>query len=154
MTEAEATSLDLAGPSEPTPDPEPTLLAGLGVLVVEDDADSRESLVRVVEQYGAHVRGVATASEAIQALEAAIPDVLVSDIGMAGEDGYDLIRRVRLLPAERGGRLPALAVTAYGGESDRIKAIAAGFEAHVAKPVAPAELVTEIARLAGRSAGN
>jgi CheY-like chemotaxis protein len=150
--EAEETgSLDLAVPAEPAPDPERTLLAGLSLLVVEDDADSRESLVRVLEQYGASVRGAATAGEAMQALEAAVPGVLVSDIAMAIEDGYDLIRKVRSLPAERGGRLPALALTAFGGESDRLKAIAAGFQAHVTKPVAPAELVTEIARLAGRT---
>jgi hypothetical protein len=73
---------------------------------------------------------------------------------MAGQDGYDLIRKVRRLPAERGRRLPALAVTAYGAEGDRLKAIAAGFQAHVVKPVAPADLVTEIARLAGRTSGN
>ena len=121
------------------------------MLVVEDDADSRESLVRILEQYGARARGAATAREAITALEAAIPDVLVSDIGMAGEDGYDLIREVRRLPAKRGGQLPALAVTAYGGEGDRLKAVAAGFQAHVVKPVAPAELVTEVGRLAGRT---
>ena len=143
-------SLDLAAPSQPASDPEPSLLAGLQVLVVEDDDDSRESLVRILEQYGASARGVATAREAITALDAALPDVLVSDIGMAGADGYDLIREVRTLPARQGGQLPALAVTAYGGESDRRKAVAAGFQAHVVKPVAPAELVTEIGRLAGR----
>jgi len=147
----EAGSLDLAAPVEPAPDPERNLLAGLSVLVVEDDADSRESLVRVLEQYGARGTGTATARGAIQALEVAVPDVLVSDIGMAGEDGYDLIRYVRMLPAERGGTLPALAVTAYGEEGDRLKTIAAGFQAHVAKPVAPTKLVMEVARLAGRT---
>jgi two-component system CheB/CheR fusion protein len=141
----------LAGPVEPAPDPARTLLAGLSVLVVEDDADSRESLVRILEQYGARVTGAASAREAIEALEAAVPDVLVSDIAMAGEDGYDLIREVRRLPAAEGGSLPALAVTAYGGESDRLLALSAGFQSHVAKPVAPAELVTEIARLASRA---
>jgi two-component system CheB/CheR fusion protein len=144
-------SFDLAAPAEPAPEPERSLLDGLSVLVVEDDADSRESLVRVLQQYGALVKGAATAREAIGALEVAVPDVLVSDIGMAGEDGYDLIRYVRRLPVERGGRLPALAVTAYGEEGDRLKAIAAGFQAHVAKPVAPRELVIEVARLAGRA---
>jgi CheY-like chemotaxis protein len=143
--------LDLAAPSLPASDPEPSLLAGLHVLIVEDDADSRESLGRILEQYGAHVRGAATAREAIAALDAALPDVLVSDIGMPGEDGYDLIRKVRRLPPKQGGQLPALAVTAYGGEGDRLKAVAAGFQAHVVKPVAPAELVTAIGRLAGRT---
>jgi two-component system, chemotaxis family, CheB/CheR fusion protein len=144
-------SLDLAAPSLPASDPEPSLLAGLRVLVVEDDADSRESLVTILEQYGASARGAATAREAITALEAAVPDVLVSDIGMAGEDGYDLIREVRRLPALLGGQIPAIAVTAYGGEGDRLKAGAAGFQAHVVKPVAPAELVVAIGRLAGRT---
>ena len=147
----EAASLEVATPEQPAPDPERSLLAGLSVLVVEDDADSRESLVRVLEQYGARGTGAATARAAIQALEVAVPDVLVSDIGMAGEDGYDLIRQVRKLPAQRGRDLPALAVTAYGEEGDRVKAMAAGFQAHVAKPVAPRELVIEVARLAGRT---
>jgi two-component system CheB/CheR fusion protein len=147
----ESASLDVATLEEPAPDPERSLLAGLSVLVVEDDADSRESLVRVLEQYGARGTGAATAREAMRALEAALPDVLVSDIGMANEDGYDLIRQVRMLPAHRGRGLPALAVTAYGEEGDRLRALAAGFQAHVAKPVAPRELVIEVARLAGRT---
>jgi CheY-like chemotaxis protein len=146
----EAASRDVATPEKPAPDPERSVLAGLSVLVVEDDADSLESLVRVLEQYGARGTGASTARAAMQALEVAVPDVLVSDIGMAGEDGYDLIRQVRRLPAHRGRELPALAVTAYGEEGDRLKAIAAGFQAHVAKPVAPRELVIEVARLAGR----
>jgi two-component system CheB/CheR fusion protein len=146
----EAASLDVATPEQPAPDPERSVLAGLSVLVVEDDADSRESLVRVLEQYGARGTGAATAHAALQALEVAVPDVLVSDIGMAGEDGYDLIRQVRKLPAHRGRDLPALAVTAYGEEGDRLKAMSAGFQAHVAKPVGPRELVIEVARLAGR----
>jgi two-component system CheB/CheR fusion protein len=143
-------SLDLSVPAQPACDPEQTLLAGLHVLVVEDDADSRESLVRILEQYGARVRGAGTAREAVTAMDAAVPDILVSDIGMAGEDGYDLIRKVRMLPTVRGGQVPALALTAYGGEADRLKAAAAGFQAHVVKPVAPAQLVTEVGRLAGR----
>jgi two-component system CheB/CheR fusion protein len=153
-TEAQAEdvgSVALGVPAEPAPHPERTLLDGVSVLVVEDEADSRESLVKILEQYGARVRSAATAREAIQAVEVAVPDVLVSDIGMAGEDGYDLIRRVRKLPPERGGRLPALAVTAYGEEHDRLKAVSAGFQAHAAKPVPPAQLVFEVARLAGRA---
>jgi len=154
---ADVGSFDVAAPAtEPAPEPQPgrTLLAGVSVLVVEDDADSRESLVRVLEQYGARGMGAASAREAIRTLQVSLPDVLVSDIGMAGEDGYDLIRQLRTLPAERGGRIPALAVTAYGEERDRHKAISAGFQAHVAKPVAPVELVMEVARLAGRTGDN
>jgi CheY-like chemotaxis protein len=150
---AEMESSDPAAPAEPAPEPGLTLLEGLNVLVVEDDADSRESLVWILERYGAGVSAAATAREALQALEDAVPDVLVSDIGMAGEDGYDLIRHVRKLPADRGGKLPAIALTAYSEEANRIKAIRAGFQAHVAKPVAPVELVAEIARLAGRTGG-
>jgi two-component system CheB/CheR fusion protein len=149
--EEEPGTRDVAVPTEPAPEPAAALLNGVSVLVVEDDADSRESLVRVLEQYGARVSGAASAREAIDSLAAAVPDVLVSDIGMAGEDGYDLIRNVRKLPAERSRRLPALAVTAFGEEGDRRKALAAGFQAHVAKPVAPAALVLQVARLAGRT---
>jgi two-component system CheB/CheR fusion protein len=144
-------SLDLAAPSPPAPAPEPTLLAALHVLVVEDDEDSRQSLVRILEQYGASVTGVANVREALAAIDAAVPEILVSDIGMAGEDCYDLIREVRKRSARDGGQIPALAVTAYGGEGDRLKAVAAGFHAHVVKPVAPAELVTTVGRLAGRT---
>jgi CheY-like chemotaxis protein len=80
----------------------------------------------------------------------ALPDVLVSDIGMPGEDGYDLIRRVRALPAAEGGRLPALAVSAYATDAHRKKVLMSGFERHLEKPVAAAELIHEVARLAGR----
>jgi two-component system CheB/CheR fusion protein len=143
-------SIDLTAPAERALDPERTALDGLSVVVVEDDADSRESLVKILEQYGASVRGAASAGEALRALEVAVPHVLVSDIAMPGQDGYELIRSVRSLPLERGGGLPALALTAFGGEGDRRIATAAGFQAHVTKPVAPADLVAEIARLAGR----
>ena len=84
------------------------------------------------------------------ALEAHLPDVLISDLGMPGEDGYELIRRVRLLPADAGGRLPSLAVSAYATDEHRQKVIRTGFERHLEKPVVPAELVNEVARLAGR----
>jgi CheY-like chemotaxis protein len=77
-----------------------------------------------------------------------VPDVLVSDIGMQGEDGYELVRRLRLLPAESGGAVPALAVSAYARDEDRRKAVAAGFQVHLSKPVLPADLVTHVARLA------
>jgi CheY-like chemotaxis protein len=150
--EEEPGSLDLAAPVEPAPEPARAVLQGVSVLVVEDDADSRESLIKVLEQYGAEVSAAATAREAMDSLETAFPDVLVSDIGMAGEDGYDLIRNVRKLPGEQARSLPALAVTAFGEEGDRRKALTAGFQAHVAKPVAPAALVLQVARLAGRIA--
>ena len=120
------------------------------MLVVDDDADVREALVGVLERSGAQVRAAAAVGEAMSAVRDAVPDVLVSDLGMPGEDGYDLIRQVRMLPADAGGGLPALAVSAYARDGDRRKALAAGFRAHLAKPVAPAELVDEVARAAGR----
>ncbi|MCA1816835.1 MAG: PAS domain S-box protein [Acidobacteria bacterium] len=126
-------------------------IEGLRVLVVEDDADSRELLVAVLEQCGADVVAVASAPEAMRSLADWRPDVLVSDIEMPGEDGYSLIRRLRALPAERGGDTPAAALTAYARAEDRMRALLAGFQIHVPKPVEPAELVTVVASLAGRA---
>jgi two-component system, chemotaxis family, CheB/CheR fusion protein len=140
--------MPVAGEGAP-PAPATSLLAGVRLLVVEDEADAREGLGALLEMYGARVTLAASAGEALAAIASELPDVLVSDIGMPGEDGYDLIRKVRRLPARRGGRLPALALTAYNEEEDRRKAAAAGFQEHVAKPVAPAALVVKIAQLAG-----
>jgi DNA-binding response OmpR family regulator len=86
----------------------------------------------------------------MEALRGGVPDVLVSDIGMPGEDGYELMRKVRRLAPEEGGRLPALALTAYAGDDDRNQASLAGYQAYVTKPVSPAELVAAVARVAGR----
>jgi CheY-like chemotaxis protein len=91
-------------------------------------------------------------SKALQALEASPPDVLVSDIGMPVEDGYSLIARLRDLERQRGGFLPAVALTAYARKEDRQRTLAAGFQMHLSKPVEPNELVTAIAKLAGRQA--
>jgi PAS domain S-box-containing protein len=126
-------------------------LTGLRVLVVDDDPDTRDLISAALKQYGAFVRAAASAGEALNALERLNPDVLVSDIGMPGEDGYFLIRLVRAMEAQRGGFLPAVALTAYAGESDRRQAIDAGFQMHLPKPVEPAELVATVALLAGRS---
>jgi two-component system CheB/CheR fusion protein len=125
-------------------------LTGVRILVVEDEPDSLEMLATVFGQCGAEVTTAASALQALAALERSTPDVLVCDIGLAGEDGHALIRRLRAVEAERGGRLPALALTAYAGAPDREKALAAGFDLQVAKPVLPAELVTQVARLTGR----
>ena len=146
---------------EPTPSTIPPLslappynvLEGTRVLVVDDEADARDALVSLLERYGAEVRPAASVAEAMVALETDLPDVLISDLGMPGEDGYELIRRVRLLPADAGGRLPSLAVTAYATAEHRKKVLKTGFQKHLEKPVAPAELVIEVARLAGRMAG-
>jgi two-component system, chemotaxis family, CheB/CheR fusion protein len=135
-------------------EPECSRLHGLSVLVVDDDPDVRDALAGVLERCGARVRAAAAVGEAMIALREAVPDVLVSDLGMPGDDGYELMRQVRLLPSDAGGALPALAVSAYARESDRKKALAAGFRVHLAKPVAPAELVDQVARAAGRIAAN
>jgi CheY-like chemotaxis protein len=122
------------------------------LLVVDDEADARDALVGLLERYGAHVHPAASVAEAMAALSTSLPDVLISDLGMPGEDGYELIRRVRLLPEEAGGRLPALAVSAYATEEHRRK-VMNGFNGHLEKPVAPADLVAAVARLAGRMDG-
>ena len=124
------------------------------MLVVDDEADVREAFATVLTRYGARVRAAASVSAAMMALQEAIPDVLVSDLGMPEEDGYDLIRRIRMLPAERGAGLPALAVSGYASPGDRRKAISHGFRMHLAKPVALTELVTEVARAGGRMPAN
>lgn len=124
------------------------ILDGLRVLVVEDELDGREMLVAVFEGYGAHVSAVASAAEAMEALERAPPHILICDIGLPGEDGHELMRRIRALEAKTGGRIPALALTAYAGIEDRRRALAAGFDLHVPKPAAPSELVAKAALLA------
>ena len=128
----------------------PERLDGLRVLVVDDEADTRELLTMGLGRCGAQVVTAASAVEALEALAAGEFDALVSDIGMPGVDGRELIRRVRTLPPERGGRTPAVAVTAYARAEDRLGALRAGFEMHVSKPVELAELVVAVANLVRR----
>jgi PAS domain S-box-containing protein len=123
-------------------------LRGIRVLVVDDEPDARETLRQILEHCNAEVETVASAAEAISKLEAWRPDVLLSDIGMPGEDGYELIRRVRELPPDRGGRTPAAALTAFARGEDRRRALRAGFQMHLAKPVEIQELATVVASLA------
>ncbi len=125
-----------------------TPLKDLRVLVVDDDTDSRELISFVLEQYGAQVTAVASASEGFEALCRLKPDVLVSDIGMPQEDGYSLIGKVRALDANEGGQTPAIALTAYARDEDHKQALSAGFQMHMAKPVEPGELAKVLARLA------
>jgi PAS domain S-box-containing protein len=127
-------------------------LRGIRVLVVDDEADARETLQEILEHCDAEVLTVASAGEAMRELERFRPHVLLSDIGMPGEDGYTLIRRVRELPPERGGRIPAAALTAFARGEDRRKALLAGFQMHVPKPVEVNELATVVATLARGSA--
>ncbi|MEH2150051.1 GAF domain-containing protein [Nostoc sp.] len=122
-------------------------LSGLEILVVDDDADMREFLPFMLEQYGATVTVVASAIEALTALSQSQPNLIVSDIGMPEMDGYMLMRQIRSLKPEQGGTIPAIALTAYAGEMDHQQAIAVGFQQHISKPVDPEELVKAIASL-------
>jgi len=121
-------------------------LQGVRVLLVDDDAGARESVTAVLEQSGASVRAVESAAEAVETLEREPPDVLLSDIAMPGLDGYSLLGQARA--RLQGAQLPAAALTAYADATDRTRALAAGFQAHLAKPVDPAELVAVVAQLA------
>ena len=126
-------------------------IAGVRVLVVDDEPDARMLVRRLLEDCEAVVSTAESAREALERLERDPPDVLVSDIGMPGEDGYSLIRRVRALGPDRGGNTPAVALTAYARAEDRVRSVLAGFQMHVSKPVEPAELITMVASLAGRT---
>jgi CheY-like chemotaxis protein len=129
----------------------PDRLDGLKVLVVDDEPDTRDLLKVGIGQCGAEVTTAGSVQEALEAIERERPDLLISDIGMPEEDGYDLIRRVRTLPVESGGRVPAIALTAYARTEDRMQALRAGYQMHVTKPVEMAELVTVAASLVERS---
>jgi PAS domain S-box-containing protein len=128
----------------------PDRLDDLRVLIVDDEPDTREMLKVGLGRCGAHVRIAGSVAEALEALEADVPDVLISDIGMPGEDGYSLIRKIRALPAERGGKIPAIALTAYARTEDRLQALRSGYQMHVPKPVELAELVTVVSSLIQR----
>jgi signal transduction histidine kinase len=141
-----------AGEGPDSPREAPALLQGLHVLVVEDEEDARDLLLTALEQRGARVTAVPSVADALARFAAGHPDVLVSDLAMPDEDGYSLIRQVRALPADRGGNVPAAALTAYVRAEDRARALAAGFQMHMAKPVDPVELVSMVAALAGRRA--
>jgi signal transduction histidine kinase/DNA-binding response OmpR family regulator len=125
-------------------------LDNLQILVVDDDIDTLRFQEFVLEQNGASVIAVPSGKEALQIFAQFTPDVLVSDIGMAEMDGYMLIQQVRALPPERGGTIPAIALTAYAGEKDCQRTIAAGYQQHVPKPIEPEELVEVITMLLGQ----
>jgi PAS domain S-box-containing protein len=127
-------------------------LEGLQILVVDDDADNREFMVFALTTYGANAIATASSDEALRALQQFKPDVLLSDIGMPDEDGYALIRQVRMLDHKSGGNIPAIAVTGYTRDSDRNQALTAGFQLHLSKPIQPIELVAAIAKLCRRNA--
>ncbi|HEX8834379.1 MAG TPA: PAS domain S-box protein, partial [Abditibacteriaceae bacterium] len=122
----------------------PDVLRGLHVLVVDDDNDARGLVTTVLETCKAKVTIAACAAEALSKLQTSRPDVIVSDVGMPGEDGYSLIQKIRSLPAEQGGQTPAAALTAYARVEDRLHALRSGFQFHLSKPIEPAELVTVV----------
>ncbi|HEV2800914.1 MAG TPA: response regulator [Pyrinomonadaceae bacterium] len=128
------------------------VLGGLRILVVDDEADTRELVQEVLVRQGAQVCVCESAAEALRALAAWKPDLLVSDIGMPVEDGYELIKQVRRFDAEHQGQIPAVALTAYAGPDDHRRALAAGFQTHLAKPIEPKALVETVARVIGRAA--
>ena len=133
--------------------PVPPLLTGLRVLVVDDQASVRVLLTKVLQHAGAEVTAVGSSEDALAVFERATPDVLVSDIRMPGEDGYTLLRKVRALPEERGGRIPAVAISASIGEDEEPRVFAAGFQQFIRKPFDPAELRNAVASVSGRAAG-
>lgn len=126
--------------------------AGMKIVVVDDEPDARALLRRLLEGCQANVFVAGTVDDALTFIAQEHPDVLISDIGMPGEDGYSLIRRLRALPADQGGQTPAVALTAYARSEDRISAIVAGFTHHLAKPVEPAELIAVVSSIGGRVA--
>jgi signal transduction histidine kinase/CheY-like chemotaxis protein len=142
-TEVPTAQLDMPSALGPPP-----LLAGVHVLIVDDEEDALDLLRTMFESSGATVAAARSAAEAIQLLDRDVPDVLISDIGMPVEDGYTLIKRVRARPARRGGLVPAMALTAYALPTDRLAALAAGYQAHVAKPYEPMEVIGLAHRLA------
>jgi CheY-like chemotaxis protein len=130
-------------------------LSGLRLLIVDDEADAREVMRFMLERGGAEVRIAVSAAQALDAIREERPDLLISDIGMPVEDGYVLVRRLRAMEEGLGRRLPAIALTAYASEEDTRRALTAGFDAHLSKPVDPARLIDIAAGLAsGRRAGS
>jgi two-component system, chemotaxis family, CheB/CheR fusion protein len=148
---ADAAAAETVASEQECTEPDRSVLEGLRVLIVEDDPDSREMLVAVLQRCGAKVSEAASASEAIEAVAQGPPDLLVCDIGLPDEDGYSLMSSIRKLSPDRGGRVRALALTAYTGPDDRDRALAAGFDMYLGKPAEPSELLTKLAALASQA---
>jgi CheY-like chemotaxis protein len=144
-------TLESATPGAASEDIETEIdLAGVRILVVEDDLDALDLITIDLAEHGAKVRGVASATEALSLLENEPFDLLISDIGMADTDGYNLIKQVRHQESDKPDHIPAIALTAYARAQDRIRAITAGYNTHVPKPVEIRELVTVVKCLTGR----
>jgi len=132
----------------------PSALAGVRALIVDDDADARTLITIILTHGGAEVRTAVSATEALAACDEWRPDVLISDIGMPGEEGYALIKKLRERARERGEHIPAIALTAYGCQEDRVRAFSVGYEYYIPKPVEPAELLAVVASLTDRIGKN
>ena len=122
-------------------------LKDLRILVVEDDFDTRELIAALLVQHGAEVIAADSSATALPAVERDKPDLIISDIGMRGENGYEFISKVRSLDPDAGGRIPAIALTAYAGSRDRRRALLAGFQMHLPKPVEPDDLLAMVLSL-------
>ncbi|MBE9106219.1 response regulator, partial [Nostoc cf. edaphicum LEGE 07299] len=142
LIEVDLNSHQIASQADDLPD-----FKGLKVLLVDDERDTRELIAFILEQSGAVVIQAASAMEALRIMPQFQPNLLLSDIGMPEIDGYMLIRQIRAMSSELGGKIPAIALTAYAGEVDYQQAIAAGFGQHITKPVEPAKLLRAIANL-------
>ena len=118
--------------------------------MVDDSADARDLIKRLLEDCAAEVLTAGSVDEALVLVETEKPDVLISDIGMPDADGFELLKRVRALGPDRGGKVPAIALTAFARSEDRTRALRAGFLVHVSKPVDPSELIATVASVAGR----
>jgi len=136
----------------------PSTLSGIRVLVVENEMDSRDLLVEALSRCGTEVVAARSCAEALALLRrsatADLPHVIVADIGMPEQDGYDLIREIRALEPERGGRIPAIAVTGYANRDDRHRVLASGYQLHVGKPVDPILLASAVQRVARHAGGS
>jgi PAS domain S-box-containing protein len=126
-------------------------LEGVRVLAIDDEADARHLIKRILGGCGAHVETADSGAAALRYLRRTKPDVLIADIGMPSEDGYTVLRNIRQLPTEEGGNVPAIALTAFARSEDRRRAVLSGFQMHIAKPVEPSELIAMVASLAGRT---
>ena len=126
----------------------PVSFSALRILIVEDEPDTREFLKRLLESHGATVVVAVSAQQALDAIRADPPHILISDIGLPDVDGYDLIRKIREGFEQRSSTLPAIALTAYARAEDRSRALRSGYQAHLAKPVEPSELLMTIASFA------
>ncbi|HEU4797047.1 MAG TPA: ATP-binding protein, partial [Pyrinomonadaceae bacterium] len=125
-------------------------LDGVHVLLVEDDDDSRKLLGTMLKRYGAKVTATKSAAEALNVFSGDVPDVLISDIGMPDEDGYEFIQKLRALPPDQGGNTPAIALTGYASRKDKERALTAGYQLHIAKPIEQSDMMAAIAALVGR----